>query len=219
MAHKNQQREFAVIGLGRFGSSLARRLEEFGHSVLGIDSDPQRTKEIADEITETAIIDATNPNALQEVDITAFSTVIVAIEADFEASALITSSLKDLGVPQVICRSASRRHRDILLRIGADRVIMPTEEAGLQLADELSTPGMLDRMSLSPEYSLIEMRAPAGLVSRRVELSEKYAVQLLLIIRGDELIISPESGLQIAEGDILVLVGDKNRLAEFSSIR
>src|SRR3989304_2657208 len=120
---ENKEKELAIIGLGRFGGSLARRLESLGHPVLGIDIDPRLVKEIAGDITEAVTLDAMDEEALQQVDITAFQTVVVAISDNFEANALITSTLKKLSVPHVISESNTRRHREILLRIGADRVI------------------------------------------------------------------------------------------------
>ena len=95
---KAKTKEIAIIGLGRFGSSLARRLEALGHPVLGIDIEPRLVKEIADEITEAVILDATDEEALRQVDITAFQTVVVAISGNFETNALITSTLKKLGI-------------------------------------------------------------------------------------------------------------------------
>ena len=100
---RSQEKEFAVIGLGRFGGSLARRLEAMGHLVLGVDVDMARVQEFSDEITSAVALDATVEDALQEVDIASFGTVIVAIGEDFEASALITAYLKGLGIPRVIC--------------------------------------------------------------------------------------------------------------------
>jgi trk system potassium uptake protein TrkA len=212
------EKEYAVIGLGRFGSSLARRLEALGHPVLGIDIDPHKIKEVGDEITEAVILDATDEDALSQVDITAFRTVIVGISDNFEANALITTSLKELNIPQVITVSNTHRHREILARIGADRVILPYEESGYQLADELSIPGMLERLHLTPDYSLIEIKIPHGLVGKKLEICEEYEVIVILILRGDELIINPDPSTQFKPEDILVLVGEKRRLAEFSSM-
>jgi trk system potassium uptake protein len=214
---KNQDKEFAVIGLGRFGGSLARRLVSLGHTVLGIDLDPRLVKEIADEITEAVVLDATDEEALRQVDITAFKTVIVAIAGNFEYNALITSTLKKLGIPTVISESNTDRHREILLRIGADRVILPEEEIGYQLADELSTPGMLERLHLSRDYSLIEIKLPQKLIGKGLEVCEPYEVIVVLILRGEDLIISPDQDTRFAADDILVLVGEKRRLAEFSN--
>jgi trk system potassium uptake protein len=214
----NKDKEFAIIGLGRFGGSLARRLEALGHPVLGIDSDPHVVKEIADELTEAVILDAMDEEALQQVDITAFQTVVVAISGNFEANALITSTLKKLGIPHVISESNTDRHREILLRIGADRVILPEEEIGYQLADELSIPGMLERLHLSQDYSLIEIKPPKELIGKGIEDCEPYEVIVVLILRGDELIVNPDQSVQFSPEDILVLVGEKRRLAEFSNL-
>jgi len=209
--------EFAIIGLSRFGGSLARRLETLGHPVLGIDLDPRLVKEIADEITETVILDATDEDALRQVDITAFQTVVVAISGNFEANALITSTLKKLGISHVISQSNTDRHREILLRIGADRVILPDEESGYQLADELSIPGMIEILHLSPDYSLIEIKPPQGLIGKGIENCDAYGVIIVLILRGDELIINPDQSTRFLPEDILVLVGEKRHLAEFSN--
>jgi trk system potassium uptake protein len=215
---KTKENEFAIIGLGRFGGSLARRLEALGHPILGIDVDPRAAKEISDEITETVVLDATDVDALRQVDITSFRTVVVAISRNFEANALITSTLKNLGIPNVICVSNSDRHRDILSRIGADRVILPDEESGYQLADELSIPGMLQRLHLSQDYSLIEINTPHVLVGRGVDACEPYELIVVLILRGDELIINPDQSTIFQSEDILVMVGEKRRLAEFSNL-
>jgi len=215
---KNQVKEFAIIGLGGFGRSLARRLETLGHTVLGIDIDPHAVKAISDEISEAAILDATDEDALQQVDITAFQTVVVAVAGNFEVNALITSTLKKLGIAHVISESNNNRHREILLRIGADRVILPEEASGYQLADELSIPGMLERLHLSEDYSLIEIKTPGGLVNKGIEVCESYEVIVVLILRGNELIVNPEQGTLLGAEDILVLVGEKRRLAEFSNI-
>ena len=215
---KHKEKELAVIGLGRFGSSLARRLETLGHTVLGIDIDPRMVKEISDDISEAVILDATDEDALRQVDITAFQTVMVAVAGNFESNALITSTLKKLGIPHVISESNSDRHREILLRIGADRVIVPEEESGYQLAEELSIPGMLQRLHLSEDYSLIEIKTPNGLIGKGMEACEPYEVIVVLILRGNELIINPDQSTRFLAEDILVLVGEKSRLAEFSNL-
>jgi trk system potassium uptake protein len=216
---KNKDMEIAVIGLGRFGSSLARRLQNLGHQVLGIDNDPHLVKEIAGELTEAVVLDATDEEALQQVDITAFQTVVVAISGNFETNALITSTLKKWGILHVISQSNTDRHREILLRIGADRVILPDEESGYQLADELSIPGMLEILNLSQDYSLIELKPPPGLIGKRIDKCEEFGVIVVLILRGEELIISPDQSTQFLSDDILVLVGEKRNLAAFSSLK
>jgi trk system potassium uptake protein len=219
MPSNNKDKEFAIIGLGRFGSSLARHLETLGHSILGIDIDPHLVKEISEDITEAVVLDATDEDALREVDITSFQTVVVSISGNFENNAIITSTLKKLGIPHVISESNTSRHRDILLRIGADRVILPHEESGYQLAEELSIPGMLEIMHLSPDYSLIEIKTPQGLVGKGIDKCDDFGVILVLMLRGDELIINPDQTTRFSPEDIIVLVGEKHNLAEFCSLQ
>lgn len=218
MARKNRENEFAVIGLGRFGANVAMRLEEMGHSVLGIEEDPQVAKEWESRITEIFVLDATNPDALAEADITSFKTVVVAINDDFETNALVTSTLKSIGVENIICLAGSSRHKEILLRIGASRVVIPAKESGIHLAEELSTPGMLNSLALSPDYSVIEIQVPAGLLKKKVRDCEPYGVVILLILRGNELLLSPDGDGQLEQGDILVVVGDRKHLTEFSAL-
>ena len=217
MARK-QDSDFAVIGLGRFGINVAQRLEEMGHAVLGIDSDPQVAKEVESRLTEVFVLDATNPEALAEADITSFNTVVVAISEDFETSALITSTLKNLGIENIICLASSSRHKEILERVGANRVVIPARESGIHLADELSTPGLLNGLPLSADISLIELKVPKGLVGRKVRECETYEVTVLLILRGNNLILSPDVDTLLEKTDILVVVGDKNHLTGFCTL-
>ena len=217
MARPKRKQEIAVIGLGHFGSSVALRLEALGQSVLGIDIDARRVKDVASDLSETLILDANDPEAIEQADITAFDTVIVAIKGDFEANALITSSLKALGIPYVICLAQSNRHREILSRIGADRVVLPDEETGIRLADELSIPGSLYSLPLSPDHSLVEIQVPEVLVGKRVETGDRYNVIVLLILRSTELLLTPDRDSQFQQGDILVLAGEKRAVIEFSS--
>jgi trk system potassium uptake protein TrkA len=190
-----------------------------GHSVLGIEEDPQVAKEWENRITEIFVLDATNPDALAEADITSFKTVVVAINDDFETNALVTSTLKSMGIENIICLAGSSRHKEILLRIGASRVVIPAKESGIQLANELSTPGMLNSLALSPDYSVIEIQVPAGLLKKKVRDCEQYGVGILLILRGNELLLSPDGDGQLEQEDILVVVGDRKHLTEFSALK
>ena len=212
------EKEFAVIGLGRFGGSLARRLEAMGHTVLGVDSDMARVQEIADEIASAVALDATVEDALQEVDIASFGTVVVGLGDDFEASALITTYLKSLGIPRVICLAQTRRHRAILLRIGADQVVLSDEESGERLADTLGAPNMLERVLLDAEHSLIEFKAPGSLVAQPVAALARYEVTVLLIQRPDRLIPCPSAETRLEAGDTVFAVGLREKLLEVASL-
>src|SRR5512139_3534707 len=222
MARKSKKpkgtKEFAVIGLGRFGASLARRLEEMGHVVLGVDSDMTQVQAIADDITSAVALDATNEDALQEVDIASFGTVIVGIGEDFEASALITACLKSLGIPRVICLAQTGRHRDILLRIGADQVILSDQDSGVRLAETLAAPNMLERVLLDADHSLTELKAPGSLAGQSVASLAHYEVTVLLIQRQGRLLPCPNAETQLEPGDTLFAVGHRDKLLEVASL-
>lgn len=215
MARKRQvETEYVVIGLNRLGASLARRLEAMGASVLGIDENMSRVQDLADEISRAVALDATDEDALREVDITAFKTVIVAVENDFEGATLITASLKKMGIPTVISQANTDRHRDVLLAVGADRVILPYEDSGKRLAEELVNPGLLERMSLGPDQSIVKVRCPAGLAGKQAGDLEAKHVTLVLIVRGNELILAPDATTNIAAGDLLFVAGETRPLRQ-----
>jgi len=221
MPSKKRNTEFAIIGLGRFGSSLALELMENGNSVLGIDNNAQLVQRISDNITHAAILDATDEGALREIDITAFDTVIVAIGADFESNLLATVALKSLGVPYVISKAVTRRQREILLRVGADRVVQPEHDAGRRLAEELMAPTVLERVHLGPDYSVAEIEIPTSLSRQtlaQTDLRRRMDVTVLVIKRADQLIVSPPADTVLLDGDLLVVLGANDALQKFSSL-
>jgi trk system potassium uptake protein TrkA len=212
------EREFAVIGLGHFGASLARRLEAMGHVVLGVDSDMARVQAIADDITSAVALDVTNEDALQEVDIASFGVVIIAMGDDFEASALIAAYLKGQGIARVICLAETARHRDILLRIGADQVILSDEDSGVRLAETLAAPTMLERVLLDADHSLAELKTPASLVTQPVSNLARHDVSVLLIQGQDRLVPCPSPETRLEQGDTLFVVGQRAKLLEVASL-
>ena len=215
---KKHQNEFAVIGLGRFGGTVARRLESLGHIVLGMDRDIARVQEISDEITSAVTLDATNDDALEEVDIASFGTVIVGIGDNFEDNALITAYLKERGIPRVITLAQTSRHRDLLQRIGADQVILSDEDSGIRLAEALATPNMMERVVLDTSHSLTELKVPASLVGQPVKALEKYGITVLLIQRPDRLLPTPDGETKMEQGDTLFTVGSREKLLEVASL-
>jgi trk system potassium uptake protein len=217
-AGKNRQNEFAVIGLGRFGATVARRLESMGHIVLGMDRDMQRVQEISDDITSAVALDATNGDALEEVDIASFGTVIVGIGDNFEDNALITAYLKERGIPRVITLAQTSRHRALLQRIGADQVILSDDDSGNRLAEALATPNMMERVVLDTSHSLTELKVPISLVGQPVKTLGQYGITVLLIQRPDCLLPNPEAETRMEQGDTLFTVGQREKLLEVASL-
>lgn len=221
MARRNNKPEFAVIGLGRFGSSLALALVARGLTVLGIDRDLEIVQGLADELTQTVALDATDEDALRAVDITSFDAVVVAIGADFESDLMATVALKSLGVRRIICKALSERQKSILLKVGADQVVLPEHEAGQRLALSLTSPLLLEQLALGTGHTLTELRAPASLVGqtlRAVDLRARFGVTLLAVKRGDELIISPPADLRFAADDLLIAIGANEQIARLSEL-
>lgn len=213
--------EFAVVGLGRFGTSLALALMENGHSVLGIDADPAIVQRISGDITYAVSCDAADEDALREVNITAFDMVVVAIGVDFESNLLVTAALKNLGVRHVISKAVTSRQRDILLRVGADRVVLPEHDAGRRLAEELIAPAVLERVHLGPDFSVAEVRLPESLAWQslaQLELRRRMGVTVLVIKRGDQLLVSPPADTVLLEDDLLVVLGANDALITFSNL-
>lgn len=215
----NTKHEFVVIGLGRFGASAARALVEDGHNVLGIDNDRALVQEYADQLTQTLLLDATSEEALFELEINSFKSVIVAIGQNFEDNVLITASLKALGARNIICKALTVRQAEILRRIGADRVVLPEIEAGLLLARELSRPRLLGEMQKIPGYSVAELTVPDRLVGKTLaetSLDEKLGLMVLAVRSGDEMIAAPPGKYTFGMGDVLVVLGPQEAVERFS---
>ncbi len=220
MSRKSHQ-EFVVIGLGRFGSNLAIALEEHGHTVMAIDIDPNLVQKVVDRVTHAAALDGSNEDALRAIDISSFDTVIVAIGNDFEANLLTTVNLKNLGVRQIICKTQTRRQCDILLRLGADKVIQPEHSSARRLAEELSTPAMIEHFNLGQNYSIAEIILPDSLAWQSLAQSDmrnKHHVTVLLVKRGDQVHISPRADTILQQGDILIVFGENRYIIQFSSL-
>jgi len=215
MARRKKPSDVAVIGLGRFGGTVARRLERMGQSVLGIDQSAEKVKEISDELTHTMMLDATSEEALLEADVASFDTAIVAIGDDFEASALVTAHLRSLGVRQIIAQAKSVRHRDILSLIGATQVVIPEEDSGERLAEVLSGTAEMERLRLGADRSLARVPVPQSLVGEPVEASERSEVSVVMLQRAADLILNPAGDLGLQPGDVLYVVGDEPSLARF----
>jgi trk system potassium uptake protein TrkA len=211
--------DYVVIGLGQFGRNVARRLESLGHSVLGIDIDPKRVQAVSGEITEALILDASDETAISETDIQLDSTAIVAINNNFEACALVTAALKSRGIKEVIAMASDHRHRDILLHVGADRVVLPMEDGGLHLADELvAAAGSSTAMPLGSDYSLMQLQVTTQNDFETVADCEQKNVTVLVIMKGEALIAAPAPEQTIEIGDLLVVMGQAEQVNDFAAL-
>lgn len=222
MAKQTSKSEFAVIGLGRFGSSVANTLVERDFTVLGIDQNMRIVQDLADELTQTVSLDATDEDALRAVDIAFYPTVIVAIGEDFQSKLLTTIGLKSLGVKRVICTASDEREKNILLKIGADQVVMPEYDSGRRLALGLAMPSLLDHLQLGRGYSISDIQLPTSFVGQTVrdkDLRAGFGLTLVAIRRGDEVLISPSADAVYQAGDQLIVIGKVEDLDRLGAIK
>ena len=213
------KKQYAVIGLGRFGMALVRGLNAEGAEILVIDSDPDKVNEIEPYCTQAICADATDEAVLEKIGIRNLDVVIVCIAGDIESSIFVTLTCKQLGVPKVIAKAQNERHRHVLKKIGADMVIVPEEEMGAKLAANLVKPNMIEIMSLSDNFRMVEIRTPIKWRNRtpaQLNLRNTEKVTIVLIKRGDEIIVTPNAQCELLPDDILVIAGtytDTKRLS------
>lgn len=213
------KKQIVVIGLGRFGTSIAETLASTGHDILAIDRFEKNTQAIAPRVTHAIQADATSEAVLKELGINTFDIAIVAIGSSIENSVLATILLKKLGVPRVLARANNDLHKTILERIGADLVISPEMEMGRRLAHGAVMSGVTGYLDVQPNYGIAKLNAPQHFIGKSLtDLAigprGKQGTALLLIKRDKELIISPAEGEIIRANDTLILAGDDDHMTK-----
>jgi trk system potassium uptake protein len=215
-----KKKQFAVIGLGRFGTSVATTLFKTGYEVLAIDASADRVQKFSNEVTHVVQADTTDEGALKALGIRNFDVVVVAIGEDVQANVMTTLSLKEMGVKFIVAKARNELHGKMLEKIGADRVVYPERDMGVRVAHNLMSTNVLDYIELSPDLSLVEVSTPMELVGQSLaeaNLRAKYGVNVVAIKRGDRLILPPLPSEKIVTKDILIVVGGNsgvNKLEE-----
>lgn len=203
-------KQFVVIGLGRFGYSIAKTLHSLDYDVLAIDRSEDIVQQISDEVTHAVQLDATDENALKSLGVRNFDVAIVAIGEDIQASIMVTLLLKELGVKYIMAKAQNEKHEKVLQKIGADRVILPEKEMGVRIANNLSTTNILDYIELSPDYSIMEVKALKeweNKTLKELRLRSTYGINIVAIKRGEDVRISPLAEDVIMEDDIIITIG------------
>lgn len=207
---KNNNKQFAVIGLGRFGTSIATTLFKLGHEVLAIDVNEEQVQRLSETVTHVVQADTTDENSLKALGIRNFDVVVVAIGEDVQANVLTTLLLKELGIKYIVAKARNELHGKMLAKIGADRVVYPERDMGLRVAHNLVSTNVLEYIELSPDLSVAEITAPKTLVGHSLaeaDLRVKYEINVVAIKRNEVLIVPPPSDEKIRQGDILIFVG------------
>lgn len=198
-----------VLGLGRFGVSLARELVRRGTDVLGIDSDQVLVQRYAEELTHTAVADTTDPEALRQLDVPDFERAVVSIGSDLEASILTTAVLVDFGIGNIWAKATSRQHGRILERVGAHRVVLPEHEMGERVA-HLVTGRMIDYIRFEDDFAMVKTLAPHDIVDRTLAESgvrKRHQITVVGIKRRGEEFTYATQDTVVRAGDLLIVSG------------
>lgn len=214
-------KQFILIGLGQFGISVAETLSSLGHDVLAVDKDELVIQEIADKVTHAVQMDATDEHALRTLGVRNFDVAVVTVGSNIQASIMITLLLREAGVKYIICKGQSDLHKKVLLKIGADRVVLPEKDMGIRVAHNLVSPKLVDFLELSNDYQIIEMKAPVEWVGKSLKelnVRVKYGITVVAIRKGyKELDISPSADVTIPENSLIVAVGSTEAFDKLES--
>ncbi|WP_110929254.1 potassium channel family protein [Bacillus massiliglaciei] len=212
------KKQYAVIGLGRFGGSIVRALAEEDMEVLAIDMDEERVNEFAKIASHSVVGNTTDENVLKSIGIRNFDHVIVAIGENIQASILTTLILKEQGVQNVTVKAQNDYHERVLLKIGADYVVHPERDMGRRIAHNISSNNILDYLELSDEHSIVEIVASEKLNGNSIfdlDIRAKYGLNIVAIKRGTSINVSPQADDFIRTGDILIVIGADTDINRF----
>ena len=207
---------YMVVGLGRFGSEVARQLAALGCEVLAMDTSEELVQQLSGTVTQAVVGDARDKGVLRALGAKDFDCAIVAIGGSLANSVLATMNLKELGVPHIVCKAHDDTHRQVLVKLGADQVVIPEQENAARLARSLSSPNVLDYIELSDEYGIIEVPAPKRWLDKTLKelnVRAKLGVNIIAIERDGKISVSPSADYMILAGDILVVLGDTDALS------
>ncbi|MFG6149071.1 potassium channel family protein [Halobacillus sp. B23F22_1] len=212
------KKEFAVIGLGRFGGSICRELSREGMEVLALDLDEDKVNEYRDIAAHAVIADSTDENVLKELGIRNIDHVIVAIGDNIQASMLTTLMLKELGIKTITVKAQNDYHEKILSKIGADHVVHPERDMGKRIAHNIISNNILDYIELSDDHSVVEVKAGSKMSGKTLvdlDIRAEYGCNVVAIKRKKEVIVSPMATEEIHESDILIVIGADNDISRF----
>ncbi|MFJ5762660.1 potassium channel family protein [Neobacillus sp. NPDC093182] len=212
------RKNFAVIGLGRFGGSICRTLSDEGFEVLAIDKNEERVNAYAMIASHAAVGDTTDEAVLKSLGIRNFDHVIVAIGDDIQSSILTTLILKELGVNHITVKAQNDYHEKVLVKIGADKVVHPERDMGRRIAHNMASSSVLDYLELSDEHSIVEIVANNKISGHTIidlDIRKKYGLNIVAIKRGMDIIVSPKANEDIQANDVLIVIGTDEDIDRF----
>ena len=210
------KKQFAVIGLGKFGSTVAKTLTQLGETVIAIDENEEHVNAIKDFVAYAKQVNATDPVSLREAGVANCDTAIIA--TGNSSAIIITLILAEMGVKKIVAKAENEIHGMALLKVGATKVVYPEQDSGVRLANQLISSDILEYIEISPEYSVQELVTPKKLIGKTIaqlDFREKYNVAIIAIKRDEELIVVPSGAEKLTEQDILFLIGRHDKIKRF----
>jgi trk/ktr system potassium uptake protein len=221
------KRSFAVIGLGRFGSTMATTLAELGHDVIGIDTNEDNVRVLADHISLSMQLDATDEKALRASGIQDVDVAVVSIGEHIESSLMVVTLLRELGIKEIVAKAVTPLHGRILEKLGVGRVVFPEREMAVRVAHSLVVANVLDYIELSDKFSIAEIPAPpefTGKTLREIGLRSRFGLTTIAIKRasksgdGDFTNVAPGPDDVVEAGDVLALLGSNERIGQLDQL-
>ena len=209
------KKQYVVIGLGRFGKSVAETLYDLGNDVLVIDANEDAVQEISNSVTHAVQMDATDESALRTLGLSNFDVAVVTIGSNIQASVMATLLVKELGVKYIIAKGHNDLHAKVLYKIGANRVILPEKDMGIRVAHNLVSSNILDYIELSSNYSIIEIDAPnmwQNKSLKELSLRSKFGINIMALKKEGDVNVSPQANDVVEPGDIIVAIGSTDEL-------
>jgi trk system potassium uptake protein TrkA len=217
------KKQVVVIGLGRFGSGVARSLYNLGHDVLAMDVNEDRVQSMMGQVTYPVSGNATNETVLKELGVPDYDAAVVAVGSDIPGSVMACVLLKTMDIPYIVARATNELHGITLERIGVDKVIHPESEMGVRLAHNLFNPNLQEYLEMAPNFGLSRMKVPPQFVDKSLkELGfssprDKYGLAVLVIRRGKDVTLNPDIDDRLRSGDMLILAGRDELLERLPS--
>ena len=214
-------KSYIVVGLGRFGSQVAKQLYRLGCEVLAMDLSSELVQQVANEVTHAVVGDAQDKEVLKALGVRDLDCAIIAIGDDLAASVLATMNMKELGVPYLVCKAHDETHRKVLEKLGADRVVIPEQENGIRLARSLSNPNVLDYIELSEEYGIVETPVPQDWCQqtlKELNVRARLGANIIAIRREGKINVSPSADYRFLAGDVVVVLGDSATLEKLQKL-
>ncbi len=212
-------KQYAVLGLGRFGSSVALTLADAGGEVLAVDSDEEKVQELADHVTYAVTADVTEPGVLESLSVSNIDIAVIGIAGNMEDSILATIMTKEAGAGYVIAKAMSEIHGTILEKVGADKVIYPERDSGIRLAKNLVSGNFMEFFALSDTYSIVELKVPgawAGKSLRELDLRKNLGINMIGVMMEGKTVVNVDPEIPLEESWTAIVVGDNRDLQRLS---